>query len=90
MSIDQRVMLSGTPERPNVAGNLPTLLVVALADTIFAWGQDVRYGSLADMSGCAKKRPLYPSKQTLLGVGIEVRYMPEADIVGGLTNAAAQ
>src|SRR5262249_5420171 len=40
----------------------------------------VRFGSLADMLGCAKKRPLYPSKQTLLGVGIEVRYVPEADI----------
>jgi hypothetical protein len=40
----------------------------------------VRYGSLADMLGCSKKRPLYLSKQTLLGVGIEVRYVPLADI----------
>ena len=31
------------------------------------------------MLGCAKKPPLYPSKQTLLG-GIEVRYVPQPDI----------
>ena len=30
-------------------------------------------GSLADTLGCTKKRSLYPSKQTLPGVGIVVR-----------------
>ena len=37
---------------------------------------NVRFGSLADISGC----PLYPQKRTLLIVGINVCYVPKADI----------
>ena len=32
------------------------------------------------LSGAHQRCPLYPSEQTLLGVGIEVRYVPIADI----------
>jgi hypothetical protein len=47
------------------------------------------HGSLADMLGCMKESPFYHSKQTFYGAAEIVSFVPQADIVGDLTNAAA-
>jgi hypothetical protein len=47
----------------------------------------VCFGSLADMSGCEKMRPLCLGKQTFYETTEKVRYVPLTDMAPGHSNA---